>query len=138
MSAWRKIQMNFILSSRFSSFRCISFPQNWKMFGMEIGFPRNAYICCAIFAQHFFCELLRIVCAWNAMSFAQFAQKRFFAKFAQNRKYYTKRNFLSKLSKIVILSKELTTEDSTITYKKMINIWVCLYYSPLVTFSYKN
>ena len=42
----------------------------------------------------------------------------FFAKFAQNRKYYTKRNFLSKLSKIVILSKELTTEDSTITLKK--------------------
>ena len=30
---------------------------------------------------------------------------------AQNRKYYAKRNFLSKLSKIAILSKELTTKD---------------------------
>ena len=34
-----------------------------------------------------------------------------FAQVAQNRKYYVKRNFISKLSKIDILSKELTTED---------------------------
>ena len=32
---------------------------------------------------------------------------RSFAQFAQNRKYYAKRNFLSKLTKIDILSKEL-------------------------------
>ena len=35
----------------------------------------------------------------------------FFVQFAQNWKYYTKRNFLGKLSKINILSNELTTED---------------------------
>ena len=80
---------------------------------------------CAIFAQLFFLR-----------TFAQFLRKKrnefcaalriFFAQFAQNRKYNAKRNLLSKLSNIDILSKELTTEDLFNYYiqKKIINIWI--------------
>ena len=51
---------------------------------------------------------------WFLRGFAQCAQ------FAENQKYYAKRNFLSKLSKIDILSKELKTEDLFNYYIKMI------------------
>jgi len=40
---------------------------------------------CAIFAQIFFCELLRYFCAWNAMSFARFCG--IFAKVAHETKF---------------------------------------------------
>ena len=101
-----------------------------------LGFPRNGYIFCAKFAlfsrKYFFCELLRNFCAWNTMSFARFCAillrklrktgniflrifsyetkivlSNFFARFAQNRKYYANRNFLSKLTKFEILCTEL-------------------------------
>ena len=84
---------------------------------------------CAIFAQFFFCELLRYFCvkrnefcAVLRYIFCAICAKQeiFFAKvvnetnfwfcaifFAQNRKFYTKCNFLGKLSKIDILSLEL-------------------------------
>ena len=57
-----------------------------------------------IFSRLFFCEVLRMKHGFdhNSLLFAQFPQKR---------KYYAKRNFLTKLSKIDILSQELTTED---------------------------
>ena len=51
---------------------------------------------CAIFAQIFFCELLRYFCAWNAMSFARFCvffcaicakPEIFFAKVADETKF---------------------------------------------------
>ena len=83
------------------------------------------------FAQKFclgtFAHLLRM----ESNEFWAFLRN-FVAQFAQNWKYYTKPYFLSKLSKIAILIKELTTEDLfTITWKK----WIRLYYSRLITFS---
>ena len=87
---------------------------------LKLGFPRNSYIFCAKFAlfsrKFYFCELLRI----KRIFFAQFAQNRkyfvanfcalngkSFAQFAQNLNNYANRNFLSKLTKIEILSTEL-------------------------------
>ena len=59
-----------------------------------------ARLCAIFFAQiaqnrkYFFANF----CAWNEKSFTQFVQ---------NRKYYAKRNFLSKLTKFEILCTEL-------------------------------
>ena len=65
---------------------------------------------CAICAKPeiFCCEFLR-------MKRKEFCAI-FFAQFAQNRKYYANRNFLSKLSKIEILSRqEYSDTDRNIT-----------------------
>ena len=80
---------------------------------------------CAIFAQIFFCKLLRMKRnEFCTIFFAQFAQNRkyflrklrmkgnfsfaqFFAQFAQKHKFYAKCNFIGKLSKNDILSLEL-------------------------------
>ena len=103
------------------------------LFLLIILFSKSLYFLrkiCATFAQNFVCGLLRNFCAWNAMSFARFCaicfaqiaqnRKYFFCEFlrtkrkefnaiffAQNRKYYAKRNFLSKLTKFEIIGTEL-------------------------------
>ena len=101
-----------------------------------LGFPRNGYIFCAKFAlfsrKYFFanfCAIFAHETQWVLRDFAQFLLRKlrktgniflrifsyetkivlsnFFARFAQNRKYYANRNFLSKLTKFEILCTEL-------------------------------
>ena len=85
----------------------------------------NGYIFCvkfALFSRTFFlrtfvqfllvkcnefcAKLEKKICEFLRMKRKEFYVI-FFAQFAQNRKYYAKRNFLSKLTKIEILSTEL-------------------------------
>ena len=66
---------------------------------MAIFFAQNLRYFHAIFFLRTFAQFLR-------MKRKEFCAI-FFAQFAQNRKYYAKRNFLSKLTKIKILSTEL-------------------------------
>ena len=120
-------------------------------FAQKLRYFRANFFCCEFLRmkRNEFCTNLRIFfctnCAKPEIFFCEFLRMKrkefyaiFFAQFAQNRKYYAKRNFFVQIDEIwnfIHRIKQLKIY-STITYKKIINKKVCLNYSQFVTFFY--
>ena len=101
--------MVLILVERFKDIKNRVSTKWLYFFAQNLRFFRAIFFCAICAKPEFFlCEFLR-------MKRKEFCAI-FFAQFAQNRKYYANRNFLSKLSKIEILSRqEYSDRDRNIT-----------------------